>query len=345
MTLEERFKKEHSNAYFLDAEEIADVENYLRNHNWLGLDEGITSLEKAGEGNMNLTLRVQAKDRTFIIKQARPWVEKYPQIDAPVERSIIEGEFYDIISNHEKLKQLTPEVLGKDPSSFLLVFEDLGVSSDYTDLYASDKALNKNELEALMVFLNALHGNFTGKGLQNSSMRQLNHEHIFVYPFLEENGLNLDDIENGLQEVAMTYKTDGHLKEVAKTLGEKYLADGDYLLHGDYYPGSWLRTTQGIKVIDPEFSFSGLREFELGVMLAHLKMAEQSEEIQARVIDLYEHSAELDGHLLNQFIGIEIMRRIIGLAQLPMSINLERKKGLLQEAHNLLLEPRFSKVL
>lgn len=345
MTPEEKFKQLYPHSYFLDPEEIADVENYLRNHNWLGLDEGITSLEKAGEGNMNLTLRVKAKDRSFIIKQARPWVEKYPQVDAPAERAIIEGQFYDIISGSKKLKVLTPDVLGKDANSFFLVLEDLGMSNDYTDLYQQGKNLQENELETLMDFVNELHGSFSGKGLQNMAMRQLNHAHIFIYPLREENGFNLDDIEAGLQEVAMLYKTDTHLKEIAKVLGQKYLANGDYLLHGDYYPGSWLRTPNGVKVIDPEFGFSGPREFELGVMLAHLKMAEQPQKIQDKVIELYEYSAELDGHLLSQFTGIEIMRRIIGLAQLPLSIKLEKKKELLQEAHNLLLEPRFSKVL
>lgn len=345
MQLEEKFKQRYPNAYFLNPENIADVEVFLRSHNWLGLDEGITFLEKAGEGNMNLTLRVQARERSFIIKQARPWVEKYPQIDAPADRAIIEGTFYSIICGNKKLKGLTPEIIGVDIDSFFLVMEDLGESSDYTDLYQQGKVIHENELIALMEFLNELHTNFKGEKLKNTKMRELNHEHIFVYPFLEENGFNLDDIEPGLQEAAMLYKTDKHLKEVAKELGQKYLANGDYLLHGDYYPGSWLRTSKGTRIIDPEFGFSGPREFELGVMLAHLKMAEQTQQVQDRVVALYEHSAELDGHLLSQFIGIEIMRRIIGLAQLPLSINLEKKKELLQEAHNLLLEPKFSKVL
>lgn len=333
----ENFQKLYPDAYFLDPENVANVEAYLRKHNWLGLDEGITYIEKAGQGNMNLTLRVGAGERSFIIKQARSWVEKYPQIEAPAERSIVEANFYDIISSNKKLKQLTPELLGRDSESFFLVLEDLGISNDFTDLYQPNKFLLYGELVILMSFLNELHGNFSGQKVQNNSMRQLNHEHIFVYPFMEDNGFDLDTIESGLQQVAMTYKTDEQLKSIATKLGDIYLADGEYLLQGDYYPGSWLRTSDGVKIIDPEFGFSGPREFELGVMLAHLKMAEQPEEIQDKVLAMYQYTDELDKKLLGQFIGIEIMRRIIGLAQLPLSIGLDKKKELLEDAHQLLV--------
>jgi len=56
----------------------------------------------------------------------------------------------------------------------------------------------------------------------------------------------------------------------AKELGDLYLSDGPTLLHGDFYPGSWLRTTQGIRIIDPEFAFTGAAEFDVGVFAAHL---------------------------------------------------------------------------
>ncbi|MBK8314154.1 MAG: hypothetical protein IPL01_09085 [Acidobacteria bacterium] len=60
---------------------------------WLNTDERVISAGKAGEGNMNYTLRVETSDRSFILKQARPWVEKYPQVSAPWDRAIVEGSF------------------------------------------------------------------------------------------------------------------------------------------------------------------------------------------------------------------------------------------------------------
>jgi 5-methylthioribose kinase len=69
--------------------------------------------------------------------------------------------------------------------------------------------------------------------LVNTELRTLNYEHIF-YPFKEENGFNLDDIQDGLQELALPYKR-CRIKENIERLGSLYLSKGKYLLHGDYY--------------------------------------------------------------------------------------------------------------
>ena len=79
------------------------------------MDHGIESViaaERAGEGNMNCTLRVRTNERTFILKQARPWVEKYPQIEAPDERALVEAAFY-------RIAQVLPSVGSRMPGSWL----------------------------------------------------------------------------------------------------------------------------------------------------------------------------------------------------------------------------------
>ncbi len=134
----------------------------------------------------------------------------------------------------------------------------------------------------------------------------------------------------------MPFKNNEQLKNKAHELGAIYLKDGDTLLHGDYYPGSWLKTSAGLKIIDPEFCFYGRAEFDLGVMVAHLKMAQQDDEVKKAVIASYKKTAGFNEQLLNEFIGIEIIRRIIGLAQLPLTLTLAEKEGLLEEALPLL---------
>jgi 5-methylthioribose kinase len=42
-----------------------------------------------------------------------------------------------------------------------------------------------------------------------------------------------------------------------------------------------------------------------------------------------------DAHLAAQITGMEILRRIIGLAQLPLELSLEERKDLLAEAADL----------
>jgi len=69
------------------------LESYLKGQGWLLLNEKITAIEIPGAGNMNFTIRVKTGKRSFIIKQSREYVEKYPQVAAPVERALREAEF------------------------------------------------------------------------------------------------------------------------------------------------------------------------------------------------------------------------------------------------------------
>ncbi|WP_223834388.1 phosphotransferase [Spirosoma profusum] len=120
-------------------------------------------------------------------------------------------------------------------------------------------------------------------------------------------------------------------------MGKIYLQPGATLIHGDYYPGSWLKTDYGTRVIDPEFVFLGHPEFDLGVMIAHLKLAQQDEVLAKQVLSQYRPTGDLEPALLQGFTGVEILRRLIGLAQLPLSLDLKQKKALLEEAAEMVL--------
>jgi len=67
--------------------------------------------------------------------------------------------------------------------------------------------LDVAELKEIITFAARLHQTIntdTSRALlPNREMRKLNHEHIFIYPYLSDNGLNLDDILLGLQEVGL----------------------------------------------------------------------------------------------------------------------------------------------
>lgn len=320
---------------------IAELSSYLQAKNWLSENETILSVEKPGEGNMNFTQRINTNLRSFIMKQSRDYVEKYPQVAAPAERVLREAEFYELIKNVPRLKQMMPELIGLDKENSVMLMDDLGKGTDYTFLYQKDKTISEENLLIVIDFIVDLHTNITSdtndNKILNKKMRELNHEHIFKYPYLEENGINLDDILPGLQQEANLLKQDEKLKSKVLELGKLYLKDGNILLHGDYFPGSWLKTTSGVKIIDPEFCFFGFAEFEIGVTIAHLKMANQPEKLIKKALAHYKKSCPLDNHLCEKFVAIEIIRRIIGLAQLPLQIDLEKRITLLKEAQKKLV--------
>ncbi|WP_411272700.1 phosphotransferase [Daejeonella sp.] len=325
----------------LDKTQLSDLANYLQHHELINAHDVVVYAEKPGEGNMNYTLRVRTKNgQSLVTKQARPYVEKYPSIPAPEERILVESEFYKTIADNDFLRAHTPEILLTDKENYILVMEDLGTASDYTLLYKKGNNLSVSDAELCAAFIHQLHSNYKNKGkdllMDNSKLKALNHEHIFVYPFLGDNGFDLDLITPGLQASSMPYKNDNKLKELLNSLGETYLSTKDTLLHGDYYPGSWLNTEKGLVVIDPEFAFYGKAEFDLGVLFAHLYLAQQPDEVFKTIDANYLREDSFDEALFNAFTGVEIMRRIIGLAQLPLELNLKEKEELLQEAYNLI---------
>ncbi len=341
MEFKQQFAALSGNAIFLE-EDLSTIEHYLNRQQWLNPGEQVLRIEKPGEGNMNFVRRVVTNQRSFILKQARPWVEKYPQIAAPLDRIGVEMQFYQVIQRDAFLRSFTPQLLYSDKANYTIALEDLGESADYTFLYKKGATILEEDLERLLKFLNQLHHQpFSNNEMEqypsNQALKTLNHEHIFYYPYLVENGFDLNNIQPGLQEVALRYKQDTVLKEVIFDLGEMYLGRGHTLLHGDYYPGSWLRAQGRVYVIDPEFSYFGRAEFDLGVLLAHLKMAQLPDAIQQKVKTSYRQSPNFDEELLNAFIGVEILRRIIGLAQLPLDLTLKEKQHLLEEGRTLIL--------
>jgi 5-methylthioribose kinase len=52
---------------------------------------------------------------------------------------------------------------------------------------------------------------------------------------------------------------------------------------------------------------------------------------------MYMAEKKLDLDLLDQYTGVEILRRLIGLAQLQLTLSLSEKKNLMDYARNLIL--------
>jgi 5-methylthioribose kinase len=226
-----------------------------------------------------------------------------------------------------------PALIDADADSCVIVLEHID-GGDCTGMY-NGAILPEDTLDALLDYARSLHriGVTRSAQLANRDMRALNHEHIFRFPLAESNGLPLDAITPGLQAAADALKRDARFVERVHALGDIYLADGDTLVHGDFFPGSWLASDRGPIVIDPEFCFLGAEEFDYGVLLAHLMLGNQP---RARHDPIVAAASDgLDRGLVRGFAGVEIMRRLIGVAQLPLQASLEQKRAWLECAREL----------
>jgi 5-methylthioribose kinase len=329
--------------WLLNASDRMEIERYLVSQGALVAGALPIAVARAGAGNMNLALRVTTRDgRSFILKQGRPWVEKYAHIPAPFERTIVEAAFYSAVQSEPDVATRMPAVLHVDLQNHVLLLEDIGSSGDFTSLY-DDPTLPSSALATLVNWLKQLSRVSVPGGeralFSNRAMRALNHEHMFVFPLREANGFDLDGITVGLADEARRLATDRAYVDAVSALGQRYLSDGATLVHGDYFPGSWLKAADGVRVIDPEFCFLGDPEFDCGVFAAHLTIAHCGPEVIQRVL-AGAGERRLDLSLVAGYAGVEIMRRLIGVAQLPLSIGIEGKRSLLRLSRRLVVEPR-----
>jgi len=329
----------------LFADNRVAIESLLRANGWIEDGERIEQLAKAGDGNMNRTLRADLGERTLILKQSVPFVAKYPDIAAPADRISVEAEFYRASATAAAVAARLPKVIGFDADNRLLALEDLGVGADFTDAYRNRKAAIelRDAAPDLLQWLSALHGIENPPRIANHAMRTLNHEHIFDIPFRTDNGLDLDALTPGLAELARAVARDREVVGRVRALGEIYLGDAAHesravLLHGDFYPGSFLRAADGtVRIIDPEFGFVGVPEFDIGVFIAHLAFARLDE------VDVDGHYQPPNGYsivLARQYAAVEVLRRLLGVAQLPLEADLPSKRAWIDAACRALKAPR-----
>jgi 5-methylthioribose kinase len=342
------FQEQLPGVYYLDPADPASVAAYLAARGQLAPGETLIAAEKAGEGNMNCTVRVHTSHgSSFILKQSRPWLEKYPQVPAPFDRALQEGRFYELVRDAGEISARMPRLLWMDAANRVLAFEDLGAASDFFPLYAREMILEDATLRALADYLSALHAlpveDGVAETLRNTGMRALNHEHIFALPLRHADGFDVDVHTPGLAAEAELLKGDGEYQRIAAELGQRYLhGTGAHLLHGDFFPGSFLQTASGVRVIDPEFCFCGDAEFDVGVFYGHLLLAGEpaarAEEMAALYRPTPRNGEAFRPERVRQYAGIEIMRRLLGLAQIPtLAADLARKSELLRLSRRLVV--------
>ena len=181
---------------------LNEINNYLSDKiSFLERKERINQIDIAGEGNMNVVLRLKTQKRSFILKQSRPYVQKYPSLAAPIERIAVEYQFYTQMLNHP----FFPKVLYYSTEDHLMLLEDLGQCESLISLYR-EASISDSLFKTLLSALDKIHSCSIPKDYpKNRGLRNLNHQHLFILPF-NNNDFSLDTIQKGLDELAAPYK-------------------------------------------------------------------------------------------------------------------------------------------
>ncbi len=320
-----------------------ELSAYLAQQRWWRGSTEVAQTGSAGAGNMNRVRRVTLTDgSSVILKQSSHAVERYPEIPAPIERIESEQQFYQRVAESKPVGERMPTIVGSDPDNHLLALTDLGTAEDASRWYAGASiAVITRVLPKLLEWLSQLHRLPADPPLNNRAMRALNHEHIFALPFASDSSLEL----GALQDSQLAIAADSGLKKIVSDLGECYLGNRSagvtVLLHGDFYPGSWLldRDASLVWIIDPEFTFTGPAEFDLGVCLAHLLMCGFELNDASRMLRSYEAIDGFSIPLTRQFAGVEVLRRLLGVARLPLALSEIEQIQLAAIARQLVTQP------
>lgn len=237
------------------------------------------SCEEIGDGNLNLVFRVAdpQQNKSLIIKQALPYAkvvgESWP---LSLDRARIERNALEI--QHRLCPDLVPAIYGGDDELAITVMEDL---SGYTIMRQGLITGNTYDrfaehigrfIATTLFYTSDLGMNQQEKKLQsarfiNPDLCKITEDLIFEDPYRDAaNNSFTEDIRAEAEKLWQDHAL--HL-EVA-LLREKFLTQGQALLHGDLHTGSIFITPESTKVIDPEFAYYGPIGFDIGAVIANL---------------------------------------------------------------------------
>jgi 5-methylthioribose kinase len=300
-----------------------NLPDYLRNLGFLGVDEAI-SVEPAGDGNINWVRRARLADgRSWIVKQARPELERFPQYQVTTERSVFEARYYERTRPLDD-GRICPQILHFDERERVLVLEDAGAAErlDQRLLRGGDAA---GAARALGHFLGRVHAETRrepelAERFRNDAMRRLHGDHIFRLPF-EPNDFPL---EAEVARRARALQSDG-FRALAAAAYARYLEPRGALVHGDVQAGNVLLPPLGPKLLDAEIAHVGDPAFDVGTLLAHLLLpALAADDVQRGLPAAaagWSAYCEAAGEAaprhadVARYAGLEVLRRTVGAAR------------------------------
>ncbi len=377
MSRRAEFEAEHPEVHVLSAEQAGRVDLVMGAVGWLGDEEQVTTCASLG-GESSTVMRVELQElrggwRTAVLKQSLPWLRRDESVAMPADRWRGEHAFYREVARVPEAAALVPRLMAANEARCLLLLEDFRGASNLASLYRGG-SLGEGTAAALGGFLRELRRGTRGEQdaeFANGGMKALSHRLLFEAPFGSRgqggNGFGpdgpapagdaLDAIEPGLGEAAATLRSDRAFREALSELGSRFLDAGACLVHGAFHPANWLLLPNGdVRVVDPQYSSPGDPEFDLGTALAHLLLARQPVEVVATFLsaatgaeeagrdgpaDTEGVEAGVDRPLVARYAGAEIVRRLLGGAQLPLEAAAGFRCDLLEAARTAVVSGRL----
>ncbi len=308
-----------------------------------------TRIEPAGDGNINWVRRAVSEDgNSWVVKQARPALEAFPEYSVSTERIVFEARYFEVVAAFDS-ENVCPRIELFDPLDRILVLEDL-TNSQRLDRALSVGADVAAPLASLSGFLGRVHAGTRSPELAarfaNDEMRRLHGDHIFLLPYRD----NDFPLSPAVARRAKEIRADRKLISLIDSAHGRYLDPHGALNHADVQPTNILLTERGPKLIDAEIAHVGDPAFDVGVLLAHLMLAAlaggDADSARGAVRMIWSSYQTAHANLapppfreVSRYAGIEVLRRTIGAARVPAVERDETALAALETGARLVTSP------
>jgi 5-methylthioribose kinase len=280
-------------------------------------------VEPAGDGNINWVRRVRAGGRSWVVKQARPALERFPQYQAPTERIVCEARWLETVRPLDA-GRVCPAVLAFDEAARVLVLEDLG-DAPRLDAWLAAGRDGAAPAARLAGLLGVVHAATTDPALAarfpNEGMQRLHGDHVFTLPFRE----NDFPLPPAVRTRAEAIWREGRVAAIGDAAYRRYREPRGALVHGDVQAGNVLLAPRGAVLVDAEIAHVGDPAFDLGMLLAHLWLpaaARGAAQGAAPAVDAawaaYRAASGCDDARraeAQRYAALELLRRTLGAAR------------------------------
>ncbi|MDD1650961.1 MAG: S-methyl-5-thioribose kinase [Methylococcaceae bacterium] len=236
------------------------------------------NVTEIGDGNINMVFRLQDKHNghSVILKHAFPYVrcvgKSWP---LTLDRIRIEADALEI--QHRYVPGLVPRILHRNNEMALVVMEDLGRMevmrkgmnklrkygrfAEHISTFMANVLFFTSDLFLAAREKKALSGRF------DNPLCQITEDLIFTEPYFDCARNKVNPALRPYCERVFWRKS--ALRLEAAKLKEKFLTQGQCLIHGDLHTGSILANATETKVFDSEFAFVGPAAFDPGLLVGN----------------------------------------------------------------------------